>query len=508
MARSKRQLRIILSTANKAILIYILGDKKMKKMTFILMIMAACLASVAFADAPADITNPSFEEDTAGICDAWTESADNYDGISYITGDAANANFGDDYYQVQNVGSWGVIHTALGEEVAVTAGSNYDMVLWARTATEATGTVGLKFEFYATSGEGWVEGSTPFSEEIVDITGDYQQFTLTATIPAGMAFARATVVGQAVAAFVDDVWVGPEGTYPGLAGPFAPDPGNNVIVSRTAPTTDLNWSIPDGDIGNTVTIEFEEEDPLDLDPNFPNTVSPAVSTGSGTGLETIALSSLSPALTLPLDDGLYSWRVKSGPNPEDQGKVWYFSIGDALPVPGQPVNQFMWVQQDDSGIPGGDGPSDTRYFEVTASYTDDGESAIADANFLNLNFGWDPANGETGVEQVSLNHDAPSKTVTAVYKTVALGEDLSNPTFETGIPGWWNIQLQVKDGNGEYVQGVAGYHRIDATCGDMANANEADTFDTTYDVNLDCINDVIDLEAFAAAWLAQSPKFE
>ena len=318
------------------------------------MIMAACLASVAFADAPADITNPSFEEDTAGICDAWTESADNYDGISYITGDAANANFGDDYYQVQNVGSWGVIHTALGEEVAVTAGSNYDMVLWARTATEATGTVGLKFEFYATSGEGWVEGSTPFAEEIVDITGDYQQFTLTATIPAGMNYARGVLITPfeqpGAAVYVDDMWISqfPIPCDPVACGtPLGPNPANGSIQSALnapayghLPVTQLSWSFySPNTLG--VRVRFEKEPTGVYDPNWTSGVYTALANDA----QTVDLSTLT---TLPLDDdSLYSWQVETTDSSRIngdwvvEGNVWLFHVGCPYDIVGDVDNNCL-----------------------------------------------------------------------------------------------------------------------------------------------------------------------
>ena len=214
----------------------------MKKMTFILMIMAACLASAAFAVAPADITNASFEDDTiaAGIADYWTLWGENQSGLVYHFGDAVNANTGNDYFEISlGGGGWAGIHPDLGQEVGVTAGSEVEFVAWAKTAdgAEATGAVALKFEFYATNGEGWVEGATPNAEITFDlVAGGYQRISHATPVPAGMFFARATVVGSAdTSVFVDDVWIGLEGTDPGLAGPFAPIPGNGVIVSRTAP---------------------------------------------------------------------------------------------------------------------------------------------------------------------------------------------------------------------------------------------------------------------------------
>ena len=151
----------------------------MKKMTFILMIMAACLASAAFAVAPADITNASFEDDTiaAGIADYWTLWGENQSGLVYHFGDAVNANTGNDYFEISlGGGGWAGIHPDLGQEVGVTAGSEVEFVAWAKTAdgAEATGAVALKFEWYATHGEGWVEGQD-FDELYLDLTGTWTQ---------------------------------------------------------------------------------------------------------------------------------------------------------------------------------------------------------------------------------------------------------------------------------------------------------------------------------------------
>ncbi|MBC8379206.1 MAG: hypothetical protein H8E62_08530 [Planctomycetes bacterium] len=93
-----------------------------------------------------------------------------------------------------------------------------------------------------------------------------------------------------------------------------------------------------------------------------------------------------------------------------------------------------------------------------------------------------------------------SGTVTAVYRTVD-----GDPN--TAIPGWWNIGLEVTDGNGTS-SGGTGYNRIDQTCGEMTVENPDDDYDLTYDVNLDCIIDVTDFEAYAAKWLTQGAKYE
>ncbi len=42
----------------------------------------------------------------------------------------------------------------------------------------------------------------------------------------------------------------------------------------------------------------------------------------------------------------------------------------------------MYLSQDDSAF--GDTNPNVRYFQVTASYTDDGKSPIADVNMVNL----------------------------------------------------------------------------------------------------------------------------
>jgi hypothetical protein len=188
----------------------------MKKMMFILMIMTALLAGNALAVAPADVTNPSFEDGTAGVCDFWTlYSGGGAAGDAiYHEDDAPNANSGDDYFEVgPDGGGWQGVHTASGEEIAVVPGEDYEMVFYAKTAdgTSQTASVAIKFEFYATQGEGWNEGVTPFGDLWLDTGGSYQAYNLVWTVPDGMNFARCTVVSGGVAVFVDDVWAGVAG---------------------------------------------------------------------------------------------------------------------------------------------------------------------------------------------------------------------------------------------------------------------------------------------------------
>ena len=320
---------------------------------------------------------------------------------------------------------------------------------------------------------------------------------------------------------IDEIWIGPEGGYSGGSRASNPVPANNQIINLTNAPTALSWTNPDplnGTDALTISVKFDKEPGGVYDPNDNN-----VSTGGGTDIETIALSALTPNPEPLADDSLYSWQVTvTDPNTSGggvpvvtAGQVWLFELGDEFPVVGQPVNQFMWLSQDDSAIPGGDGPSNVRYFQVTATYTDDGDSPIVDANFVNLGWGWDPlgpdgtlgtGDEERGVTEVSDVHTpgVGGGSVTAIYKTEYNAAD---PNYSTDIMGYWNIQLEVTDGTGT-VAGATGYHSIWETCGEAAAEDSSNTFDGTYDVNKDCINNLSDFAAFAVVWLDQSVKYE
>ena len=486
------------------------------------------IGNAAFADAPFDVTNPSFEDSaiTAGEADYWTESSDNAESLTYQEGDAGNANFGDDYYQVQNLGGWAVIHTALGQEVAVTPGTDVEMVVWAKTAdgSAAAGAVGLKLEFYAMQGEGWVEGGTPFIEEFVDLSaGGYQMLWITGPVPAGMSYARGTIVSTGVAVHVDDVWIG-EPSFPcdivACGTPLGPNPENGSIQSALnapaygyLPVTQLSWDFySPNTLG--VRVRFEKEPTGVYDPNWTSGVYTALA-------DDARMVDLSTLTTLPLDDdSLYSWQVETTDGDAViEGNVWSFQTGDAKPIVQEPLDQYMWLDQED-----GDGDPTIRTFTVTTTYTDDGKSAIIDANFTTGDWLWE--DGYNGVIKVSNVHtpdtDDPttgckSGTVVATYKTVALGDDPARPTEVTTIPGWWNIRLEVTDATDRTTTGDYGYNYIGENCGD-ATVSEGNgdagadpdyaALSGPYDANSDCIIDLVDFAAFSAKWLDQSPKFE
>ena len=365
----------------------------MKKTLLMLTIMTACLASNAFADAPLDITNPSFEDATGGVCDYWTLWAGGGATLSvYHEGDGANANTGDDYFEVGNGGAgWAGIHTAFMQEVAVTPGTDVAMIMYAKTAdgTSQTDSVIMKLEFYCCQGETWDELETLFVEQLCDTTGSYQRFTLYTTVPASMYYARATIVSTGIDVHVDDVWVGEPGPPcfgPCDPGPMDPDPANSSIQSVTnapaygyTPVTDLSWNNPDlrfdstlpssADLGVEVKFGIGT-----VDPNFPGASSYSVPAGSGTAFESVALDT-DLGVTLPLaNDTSYYWQVitadanSSGPV-VTEGYVWTFETGDAKPIVQEPVDEYMWLDQED-----GDGDSTIRTFTVTTTYTDDGYS--------------------------------------------------------------------------------------------------------------------------------------
>jgi hypothetical protein len=176
----------------------------------------------------------------------------------------------------------------------------------------------------------------------------------------------------------------------------------------------------------------------------------------------------------------------------------------------------MYLSQNDSAIGGfGDTNPNVRYFQVTASYTDDGKSPITDANMVNMDWGWDPdgadnilGNGDDrrGITEVSDVHTpgVGGGTVTAIYKTEYNAAD---PNYSTALPGYWRIRLDVTDASGT-ARGIPGEHRIFATCKEAAVADPTDPFKGYFDTNNDCIVNLADFANFAAAWLSQSTKYQ
>ena len=350
------------------------------------------------------------------------------------------------------------------------------------------------------------------------ITGPGEYHFVTAAVCDPLAVAVTPVFGCTGAGdiVVDMIWVGPEGGFGGGTKATDPIPENNS-VQPTGTVSSLSWTNPDPLNGTdplTVSVKFDIEPGPIYDSNDNN-----VSTGGGTDIETIALSTMTNPPTTPLPDGYYSWQVTiTDPNTTGGGvpvvtvgNVWLFEVGDAPPVPGQPVNQYMWLSQDDSAL--GDSNPNVRYFQVTATYTDDGKTPITVADFNNLNWGWDPlgpdgivdtGDEQRGVTEVSDVHTPATKTVTAVYRTEYTPGD---PNYQTDIMGYWDIRLEVTDGTGTAL-GTAGHHEIWDYCAEAANSDPDDTFDITYDANQNCKNDLPDFAAFAAVWLDQSAKFE
>jgi hypothetical protein len=284
-------------------------------------------------------------------------------------------------------------------------------------------------------------------------------------------------------------------------------------------TTVLSWTNPDpNNPADMITCDVYFLDAgtskLTADPNMGPTITDlgVVQIADDITAQTLDLTTVTPAV-LPLQDNhYYYWAVHAtdpngGGSVTTQGDVWYFYTGDAAPVPSKPADQYMYLSQDDSAF--GDTNPNVRYFEVTATYTDDGKSPIADVNMVNLNWGWDPTNGELGVEKVSeVWTPGPgthtSGTVTAVYKTHYAAGDPGNTTT---LPGYWQIRLEVTDASGAAV-GAAGIHRIFATCKEAAVADPDDPYEGYYDTNGDCIVNLSDFADFAEEWLSQSAKYE
>ncbi len=320
-----------------------------------------------------------------------------------------------------------------------------------------------------------------------------------------LSLATATEVTIYVDAFAGTLGTGDTIT---LNQAFDPVPANAKVVGANLAA--LSWTNPDpNNPADTITSDVYFLDAgtsqLTQDPNMGPILKDigVVQIANDITAETVAISGL-------VDDHYYYWAVHST-DPNDggpvtiQGYTWYFYTGDAAPIPGQPVAQYMWLSQDDSAIGGfGDTNPNVRYFEVTATYTDDDKSTVVDANFVNLSWGWDPATGELGVTEVSDVFNPVTKTATAIYKTEYHPTD---PNFTTVLPGNWNIRLDVTDGTGR-VQGTSGHHEIWETCKEAAAADPTDNFDGHYDSNGDCIVSLPDFADFAEKWLYQGAKYE
>ena len=328
----------------------------------------------------------------------------------------------------------------------------------------------------------------------------------------------ATEVTVYVNAFAGTMGLGGDIDLSFLKQAYDPNPKNGAVVG-TDFVTALSWTNPDPNNppADTITSDVYFLDAgltqLAEDPNMgPDITDPGVvQIADDIDAETLDLTTVTPAVLPFEDDHYYYWAVHctdphADPNGNPvttQGDIWYFFTGDSAPQPSKPVDQYMWLSQDDSAIPGGDGPSNIRYFQVTASYIDDGKSPITDANLVNLN--WDWADGELGIVEVSDVHDPETKTVTAVYRTI-YAED-GDPNNTTVFPGYWEIRLDVTDGTGT-AHGTAGIHRVFETCGEAAAADPDDPYDGYYDTNSDCIVSLPDFADFAEAWLYQGIKYE
>jgi hypothetical protein len=330
--------------------------------------------------------------------------------------------------------------------------------------------------------------------------------------------ASPSVVTVYVDAFTGTMGIGGIADISFLDQPYNPNPKNGGVVGKSAVTA-LGWTNPDpNNPADAITCDVYFLDAgtsqLTRDPNMGPTIKDpgVVQIANDITANTVTL----PGLVLPLQDNhYYYWAVHAtdphgDPNGNPvttQGKVWYFYTGDANPVPSKPADQYMYLSQNDSAL--GDTNPNVRYFQVTASYTDDGKSPIADANLVNLSWGWDPANGQLGVERVSQTW-TPGKgthtsgTVTAVYKTHYAAGDPSNTTT---LPGYWAIRLDVTDASGT-ASGIPGIHRIFATCKEAAIADPTDPYEGYFDTNNDCKVNLTDFADFAAAWLSQSVKYQ
>jgi hypothetical protein len=327
---------------------------------FVLLMALTLTGGAAFADAPFDVTNPSFEDSTITWQepDYWTLF---FGGGAaepvYHEGDPANANYGEDYVEIINNGiGWAGIHMEAGQEVDVSYYDEVEMSIWARSADGSTITNGLvmKLEFYATQGEGYVDGSTPVEEIYLDVSSTWTPYSLTATIPAGMNYARGVLITPfeqpGAAVYVDDMWISqfPIPCDPVACGtPLGPNPANGSIQSALnapayghLPVTQLSWSFySPNTLG--VRVRFEKEPTGVYDPNWTSGVYTALANDA----QTVDLSTLT---TLPLDDdSLYSWQVETTDSSRIngdwvvEGNVWLFRVGCPYDIVGHVDNNCL-----------------------------------------------------------------------------------------------------------------------------------------------------------------------
>lgn len=363
-----------------------------------------------------------------------------------------------------------------------------------------------------------VTGPGHYSWSTAELGGPIDATTVAITPVVGVTGGTAE---QAVVLVIDNLWVGKAGTF-STTKATSPIPGNKTVPGNTVSA--LNWTNPDpNNLGDTITSDVYFLDaglsPLTQDPNMgPDVTDPGVTQiADDITVETVAVAGL-------VDDHYYYWAVHctdSGTGVTIQGDTWYFYTGDAVPVADAGENQYNWVAKDD-----GDADPITYTITVTGTYTDDGRSPIADANFLNLSWGWDPdgaddiqgnEDDQRGVEEISQTwtHNGPggatgtpneihtAGTVVAVYKTHYVEGD---PTISTDIPGWWDLQLQVTDGAGTGTDVVT--VRVDVDCATAVAEDPSDNWNGYYDTNNDCVVGLPDFADFAAKWLDQSVKYE
>jgi hypothetical protein len=202
--------------------------------------------------------------------------------------------------------------------------------------------------------------------------------------------------------------------------PYNPTPAIEDVVAASM-TTSLSWTNPEPVIeGDPLSIEvkFEQESGGVLDPNF---TSP--STGSGIDIETIALSELIPALTLPLaDDELFSWQVTvTDPNGGvTEGPIWTFETGDAPPIVDAGPDQYEALDPSPATV------------DLNGSVIDDGKSpmttlwTVDDPNNVTIT---DPIDQITTATISAVGQY--TFTLTATDATGAIGDSMTANVYDT-----------------------------------------------------------------------------
>jgi hypothetical protein len=263
----------------------------------------------------------------------------------------------------------------------------------------------------------------------------------------------------------------PDGKTPALR----PVPSVGAGIDPAA--TSISWENPDPAF--TAVAYLLESDTLltedpNLGPDFVDTNVQELSVDSESGYESAAVS-------LSVDKHYY-WAVHVI-DPNDGGPVtipgftWYFQTFDAPPTDvSAGADKYLWLTMDDGT------PTDGKVtFELTGTYTDDGES--------NVDTTW------------ALDEDLTETDPTTVVTIDTPGDATTTVTIDN--TGWFYFDFTVSDDVGSASDTVNVGVYVDAC--EAAN-EDPDDIPATYpnghgDIDGDCDTDMDDFVLLAASWL-------